>query len=147
MTKPPPRQCARASDSAGAGIGLRGAPREVYDLLVVSERALTAYELLWRLENKRGQPVQPPTVYRALKHLLDRGVIHKVRSLGAYVACSTPEGAHEPVFFICGICGGVTELDAADVDRTLRAALVSRRFTASRISLDVHGVCAACRRK
>lgn len=143
MTKTPPRRHARASDSAR----LRGAPREVYDLLVASKCALTAYELLWRLQNKRGQPTQPPTVYRALKRLLDRGFIHKVHSLGAYAACSKRDDAHEPVFFICEVCGVVTELDAADVDDTLRAALAAKRFKASRISLDVRGVCASCRRR
>lgn len=145
MTK---ARSSRARDGVAgpkAAARLRGVPREVYDLLAASERALKAYELIWLLANERGRPAQPPTVYRALKRLIDLGLAHRVESLNAYVACRKPPGAHEPVFFICDVCGSVAELDAADVDQTLRAALETQRFEANRISLDVHGACAQCR--
>jgi Fur family zinc uptake transcriptional regulator len=141
----PSEQPARAGDSPAAE--LRGATREVYDLLAASERPLKAYELLWLLERKRGRPAQPPTIYRALKSLAESGHVHRVPSLGAFVVCRRSSGPHEPAFFICEVCGSVAEVDVTDIDRALRVALASRSFTARQVNLDVRGVCARCQPK
>ncbi len=57
----------------------------VLDRLAASPAALTAYDLLDQLRPAGLRaPVQ---VYRALETLGQRGLIHRIESLNAYVAC------------------------------------------------------------
>lgn len=67
-----------------------------------------------------GNPA-PPIIYRSLKRLMDRGLVHKVESLRAFMACNTPDDAHCAVLSVCVKCKSVTErpLDQPTVDTTI----------------------------
>ena len=64
-----------------------------------------------------GNPA-PTIIYRSLKRLMDRGLVHKVESLRAFMACNTPGDAHCAVLSVCVQCKSVTErpLDQPTVD-------------------------------
>jgi len=93
-------------------------PRDmVLAVLRESSVPLTAYDLL-----KKIMPFgvkSAPIVYRALEALEQAGEVHKIKELGAYIACNcTEEHAHQlSVVTICVGCKKVAELhDHAVID-------------------------------
>ena len=77
----------------------------------------------------------PPTVYRALGQLTARGLVHRLESLNAFVACAHPRHGEGTAFAICGDCGVVEEFVDSDVSAALGAlaggALAAARALAS----------------
>jgi len=60
---------------------------------------------------KRGaQYGGPPTVYRALDFLVAMGLVHRVETRKAYLACAAPGDPHAAAFLICDRCGRTDEL-------------------------------------
>jgi Fur family zinc uptake transcriptional regulator len=117
--------------------------RRVLDLVRVSEEPLSAYALLRLL--KEDGITAPPVVYRALKALQDRGLVHRIESLNAYVPCDDPEHDHAGQFAICRRCGRVEEISDAGVDRLLDDWTERLGFAAERRTIEILGLCAACR--
>ncbi|MCY3767736.1 MAG: transcriptional repressor, partial [Gemmatimonadetes bacterium] len=74
--------------------------KTVLQLLCVSDKPLSAYELLERMRGVVRNPA-PPTVYRALDFLLGQGLAHRLESLNAYVGCAHPDHPHASQFLIC----------------------------------------------
>jgi Fur family zinc uptake transcriptional regulator len=115
----------------------------VRQVLAGSDGPLSAYAILDAL---RGDGLRAPLqVYRALERLMERGLVHRLESLNAYVACSH---RHRPggmaVFAICGDCGDVTEFQDADVqDRLVRRA-EDQRFAMEHATVELHGRCRDC---
>src|SRR3974390_3245574 len=82
--------------------------RQVLEALLASHRPLGAYEIIERLA-KPGRPA-PITVYRALHFLRDNGLVHRIESRNAFVACvHNHAGDDIVVFLICERCGAVGE--------------------------------------
>jgi Fur family zinc uptake transcriptional regulator len=119
--------------------------RLVFALLAEAETPLTAYELLWRLQTRRGKSSPPSTIYRSLNALIDVGLAHRVASLNAFVVCTLAGEQHAPLFMICEECGSVREADIAEAAAQVRADVERAHFKASRFHFDIRGVCAACR--
>ena len=59
-----------------------------------------------------GARPAPITVYRALDFLLAHGLVHKIESRNAFIACSHPHDGEPAALLICENCGMVAELDA-----------------------------------
>ena len=83
----------------------------VFDALSASEAPLSAYTILDKL---RGDGFRAPLqVYRALEKLQDLGLVHRLESINAFVACAHPDQdccSHGlTAFTICESCGKVTE--------------------------------------
>lgn len=81
----------------------------VFDVLSKAEGPLSAYTILDQLRDDGFRA--PLQVYRALEKLLDYGMVHRLESLNAFVACAHPQ-CHEHgliAFAICEQCGQVTE--------------------------------------
>lgn len=106
-------------------------------------RALGAYGLLERLRpaGVRG----PPTVYRALARLSEAGLVHRVESLNAYVACSHPSHATPPVIAVCEACGAVEELECAGLGRSVAGVAARARFALAVAVIELKGRCRVCR--
>ena len=66
-----------------------------------------------------GRSGAPPTVYRTLDFLLEQGLVHRLASLNAFVACCDPAERHGGQFLICEACGRVGELNSARVETTI----------------------------
>lgn len=112
--------------------------------LRLAGRPLGAYALRDRLG---GQPrLAPMQVYRALDRLATLGLIHRLESLNAYVACSRDHAHGEgPVAFaICRSCGHVDELEARGALETLHVAAGTRSFEIERPTLELTGLCRTC---
>ena len=61
--------------------------RLVLQALLSSHRPLGAYEVIDELAKSMSRPA-PITVYRALDFLMDNGLVHRIESRNAYLACA-----------------------------------------------------------
>jgi Fur family zinc uptake transcriptional regulator len=126
--------------------------RKVLAVLLSSHKPLGAYEIIDRLATKgpgrTGPRPAPITAYRALEFLRENGLVHRIESRNAFIACVHNHVAGEfVVFLICETCGAVGEASSADVAATLTTAARSAGFTPKSPVLEITGVCVHCRGK
>jgi Fur family transcriptional regulator, zinc uptake regulator len=119
----------------------------VQKILAASRQPMSAYDILPQMAKKMKKPVAPPTVYRALQHLEEMGLVSRIESKNAYVLCRHPHEEHDCLFFICRKCGKATEAPERAISRLVRKEAKSLGFAASRQILEILGVCSKCARK
>ena len=78
---------------AETGERLTPARLAAYAELLSSETPVSAYELIARLEHKQNRKIAPLTVYRHLDFLIRVGLVHRLESRQAYIACDHPQQA------------------------------------------------------
>jgi Fur family zinc uptake transcriptional regulator len=118
--------------------------RTVLEILAASHRPIGAYEIIDRIADRGPRPA-PITVYRALDFLLDNGLIHRIESRNAFVACiNRHDSGTMVVFLICERCGAVGEAPSVAVADTLTAAARSAGFTPKTPVIEITGVCSHC---
>ncbi|RVU51058.1 transcriptional repressor [Pseudomonas syringae pv. syringae] len=118
--------------------------QRVLAMLQQSTRPLSAYAIL---ESLRGDGFSAPTqIYRALGHLADIGLVHRLESMNAYVTCSQPCTCEESfrAFAICDNCGHVDEFAAPALKRYLGGWIKQNAFSLDSSTIELHGKCAAC---
>jgi Fur family transcriptional regulator, zinc uptake regulator len=119
--------------------------RRVLEALLASHAPLGAYELIDRLAAKGARPA-PITIYRALDFLREQGLVHRIESRNAFIACVHNHDSHDPVvFLICEKCGAVGEAASAAVADTIRNASRAAGFTPKTPVIEISGVCAHCK--
>ena len=120
--------------------------RRVLELLLAAAEPVKAYDLIARYGTD-GQAAKPPTVYRALEFLERQGVVHRIASISAYVACTAEGGAdglsHAAAFLICDCCGATEEVAVAKLDAVSQAA-IKAGYSIERTTIEGHGRCADC---
>jgi Fur family transcriptional regulator, zinc uptake regulator len=97
----------------------------VLGLLKCSKHPLTAYNLLEKLKKHGVQG--PPVIYRALKQLMDKGQIHRIQALNAYVACGCEAGHHHE-FSVLTVCKGCKTVDEMHDHAVIRYLAGLRRL-------------------
>ena len=119
--------------------------RQVLETLAESHKTLGAYEIMDRMAEQGPRPA-PITVYRALDFLLENGLVHRIESRNAFLACigEHETGAGTTVFLICERCGAVGEANSKAVADTLQSAARAVGFTPKARVIEVTGVCAHC---
>lgn len=119
--------------------------RHVLELICANHKAIGAYELLdlFREQDPKASPV---TIYRALDFLMDAGLVHKIESLNAFIACLQAEHHHKSAILICDQCKNAYEIDATSVYESLFALSESVQFKPQCLTLELHGQCAICRK-
>lgn len=126
---------------------------KVLDLLSREHRPMPAYDILGRLR-KFGIKA-PPTVYRALETLMQRGLVHRIESMNAFVACHGQHG-HEHVqphshaktaFAVCRQCGKTEEIHDHRLCELVSELGQKLKFNIEREMLELLGQCQACAAK
>ena len=87
--------------------------------------------------------IAPPTVYRALKALIEKGKVHRLETRNAYYACQTT-GYHTPIISVCDACGTVEESIEQDVFQMISDVTKKAGFKPKRHVVEVTGLCALC---
>ncbi|MBC3767561.1 transcriptional repressor [Neptunicella marina] len=116
---------------------------KVYGLLLEREGAIGAYELLDKLKETENT-AKPATVYRTLDFLLEFGLIHRIESSNAFVACHHFGCSHPVQFLICDQCGDVVEIQSAGLQQTLDKQANEHGFKVKSQTIEAHGVCKSC---
>ena len=131
---------------AERGTRLTPIRRKVLEALLASQKPLGAYDLIERLGKRGGEKPAPITVYRALDFLRDNGLVHRIESRNAFIACAHNHDSSDPVvFLICEKCGAVGEAAAAAVAETIRTASKAAGFTPKTPVIEITGVCTHCK--
>ena len=119
--------------------------RNVLEALLSSHQPLGAYELIDKLAARGGRPA-PITIYRALDFLREQGLVHRIESRNAFIACVHNHDSGDPVvFLICEKCGAVGEAASAAVADTIRSASRAAGFTPKTPVIEISGICAHCK--
>ena len=120
--------------------------RQVLEALLASHRPLGAYEVIDELARSMPRPA-PITVYRALDFLMTNGLVHRIESRNAYLACAHDHDQAQMVaFLICDRCGSVGEMPAAPVAQSLSAAARASGFAPKLSVVEITGTCAHCQK-
>ncbi len=128
-----------------SGLNLTPGRRAILDLLCGVGGPLGAYDMIDRLAASTGRRPAPIAVYRALDYLLDHGLVHRLASRNAFVACGRRHAHAEPVvFLICDACGRVEESASPDISRSLAETAAAAGFRSQGAVIEVSGACAAC---
>ena len=118
--------------------------RQVLEVLLGSHKPLGAYEIIERAGGKNARPA-PITVYRALNFLRGQGLVHRIESRNAFVACVNNHANGDlVVFLICERCGAVGEASSPEVASTLRSAARAAGFAPKSPVIEIGGVCTHC---
>lgn len=116
---------------------------EVLAALRGSSGPLSAYDLLGALRDANPK-IAPPTIYRALSALSERGCVHRLESLNAYIACRCDAHQTASILSICDDCGAVEETVAPNLLKELSRITGRSGFTSRRQVIEVLGLCGAC---
>lgn len=116
----------------------------VLNALDKAEAPLSAYTILDQLRDEGFRA--PLQVYRALEKLQEFGLVHRLESVNAFVACCHPHGhQHEmTAFAICQTCGKVEEFSDAAIAERLGEWVRMHRFKPAKTTIEIRGDCAAC---
>ncbi len=120
----------------------------VFEALRAADAPLSAYTILDRLRDDGLRA--PLQVYRALDKLVEFGLVHRLESLNAFVACDHPAGeahgeSHGTVAFaICEECGNVTEFAQQEVAKRLQGWAEAEGFHPRSTVIELRGLCEAC---
>lgn len=117
----------------------------VLDKLCAAGRPVGAYDMIDIVADATGKRPAPVSIYRALDFLLENGLVHRLASRNAYMACAHRHERSAPVaFLICEACGKVTEATSSEVAASLDALAGAAGFRASSQVIELTGVCRAC---
>jgi Fur family transcriptional regulator, zinc uptake regulator len=118
--------------------------RHVLEALLSSHRPLGAYDLIEKLAETNPRPA-PITVYRALDFLMGNGLVHRIESRNAYLACAHDHDVTATMaFLICERCGLVGEVSAASVAQRLDASVRATGFAPKMSMVEITGLCEHC---
>ena len=117
--------------------------RKVLEVLAASHKPLGAYEIMEQTGRPRPAPI---TVYRALDFLMGQGLVHRIASRNAFLACVNNHSSEALVaFLICETCGAVGEAAVAAIGQALGAAALQAGFTPKMSVVEISGLCSPCR--
>jgi len=126
---------------AEAGERMTSSRLRTFELILEANGPIKAYDVIDRFHPEGA--AKPPTVYRALSFLEQMGLIHRIESLNAFVACDTHDHKHTAGFLLCECCGQSEEIAIPNVaDIETRAAKTG--FRVNHITLEARGLCQAC---
>ncbi len=116
---------------------------EILKCLRKAKEPMSAYAILDRV---RGAGIShPPTVYRALNELMQKGMVHRLQSRAAFIACGHGACDGKFAFAICRRCERVVEIPLADADQAALLSLAPDEIFPEQVTVEIAGLCEACR--
>jgi len=116
---------------------------EILSCLRKSKEPMSAYAILDQV--RTAGISHPPTVYRALAELIEKGMVHRLQSRSAFVACDHGACNGKAAFAICRECEKVVEISLSDKDERVLLALSPKGIAPENVTLEIAGLCEACR--
>ncbi len=133
---------ARIADESGKKFGAN--QLLVLNALIEDHKAISAYEIVERIARTNGR-LQPVQVYRALDGLLKLGLVHRLRSKNAYVACNNFDKCEAPQLFYCSSCEQVAEISGGTLPQHIARIAQAHHFKLEHGLVELIGHCAECR--
>ena len=117
--------------------------RAVLAVLLAERRPLSAYELRDMLLPEDAA-ITPASVYRCLDFLVEHGLVHRLETTRAFIACDHPDHPHAVQFLICRQCGAVVEAEDTRVAAAADSLGQRLGFVLDQRTVELTGVCATC---
>jgi Fur family transcriptional regulator, zinc uptake regulator len=116
---------------------------QVLGALRSAKEPLSAYDILDRV--RKSGISHPPTVYRALNDLMQKGMVHRLQSRQAFIACGHGKCDGKYAFAICRECQKVVEISLTDKDQAMMLGFAPKEIAADQVTLELAGLCKLCR--
>jgi Fur family zinc uptake transcriptional regulator len=116
---------------------------EILSCLRRAKEPMSAYAILDKV--RIAGISHPPTVYRALAELMDKGMVHRLQSRSAFIACGHGACDGKFAFAICRECGKVVEIPLSDDDQAALLRLAPKEIAPEQVTLEIAGLCRDCR--
>jgi Fur family zinc uptake transcriptional regulator len=116
---------------------------EILSCLREADKPMSAYAILDRV--RTAGISHPPTVYRALNELIEKGMVHRLQSRSAFVACGHGACDGKFAFAVCRVCGKVVEIALTEADETRLLGLAPDEIAPERVTIEIAGLCEICR--
>jgi Fur family zinc uptake transcriptional regulator len=116
---------------------------EILTCLRKAREPMSAYAILDRVRNAGIS--HPPTVYRALNELMQKGMVHRLQSRAAFIACDHGACDGKLAFAICRQCGRVVEIPLSDADQAALLDLAPDEIVPDQVTVEIAGLCGDCR--
>ena len=85
------------------------------------------------------------TVYRALKILESKGIIHKTNKNKTFHLCNAAtEHEHNVVLAVCDDCGTVEELKTKLFSKIIKHVKTKKKFSFNNFNLEISTTCREC---
>jgi Fur family transcriptional regulator, zinc uptake regulator len=111
--------------------------------LEASRRGFKAHALAKTISEKRGRPIAPNSIYRALRRLEKEGYVRKIVSSNIFVAL---ENLSRKTFCMltCHVCGEIGTVQCYETGVQLKALAETKGFKPETLVIEMIGSCAAC---
>jgi Fur family zinc uptake transcriptional regulator len=116
---------------------------EILTCLRKAKEPMSAYAILDRVRNAGIS--HPPTVYRALNELMQKGMVHRLQSRAAFIACDHGACDGKLAFAICRQCGKVVEIPLSDEGQAALLDLAPDEIVPDQVTVEIAGLCGDCR--
>lgn len=116
----------------------------VLEYLKGAGRPVSAYGIL---DGLREDGIRAPLqVYRALQSLTERGEVHKIESLNAFVACERGECTHDDIciFMLCSSCKTTSEMTDKEISSAISRICSTTHFESQKRVVEISGTCTEC---
>ena len=118
--------------------------KEVLQIIASSHQPLGAYDILEKM-NFSGKRQAPVVAYRALDFLMGLGLVHRLSSLNAFVACTAAGEDHMAQFLICRNCKNVGELKSNQLSDQIEKDADEVGFQVDQQVVEITGICSECK--
>ena len=122
--------------------------KQILSGLLLSDSALSAYELADYCKSEFGHAIPAMSVYRILDFLQSQHLVHKLNLANKYVACAHITCDHDhgvPQFLICGNCQKVSEIAVAkSTIKALERSVYTAGFHLVSPQLEMDCLCEEC---
>ncbi|MFK8050523.1 MAG: Fur family transcriptional regulator, partial [Halioglobus sp.] len=122
--------------------------KQILSGLLLSDSALSAYELADYCKSEFGHAIPAMSVYRILDFLQSQHLVHKLNLANKYVACAHITCDHDhgvPQFLICGNCQKVSEIAVAkSTIKALERSVDTAGFRLVSPQLEMDCLCEEC---
>ncbi len=114
----------------------------IFNVIKRSKKDLSAYDILDKVQ--KTKKMQPMTVYRSLKNLINDGLVHKSNINKTYLACNhSHQKNHNTILAICKKCGISEELTAKLSFTQLQKDKV-KKFDMNNFDTEIFTNCRTC---
>nr|WP_321523931.1 Fur family transcriptional regulator [uncultured Cohaesibacter sp.] len=116
--------------------------QQVQEILLQTERPMTAYEILKALQIRRRRRISPPTIYRALHFLTSHGFASRLEVSNAYTPIRHTE--QPTLFLICKTCGALREARSMTLEQLFEREAATMGFRITKRAIELQGTCSDC---
>lgn len=117
--------------------------KNIFNMLIQGHKAMSAYQIIDAYLLRYKQLLKPMQVYRVLKKLVEKNLIHRINFNNSYVACFHKNSHETFVGFICSKCSTIEEKPQVSIHELTKTMGLNKN-NISHTNLEIIGTCQNC---